>query len=205
MGCLAHLNFFLLSKCLEQFSVVFIVVKWWLLIWNFSITKYFRYIHKALVIMLLSGPQSIWIPKKDSLVITEMVIYILHRAQSRSVDGAGAVTPSVAWLKDLFGGLCCRSRTAHTVGALLCLPSWCHGFYYNYYLRDQEMLTMACRKNKSFFFEFMMKTSRIDCTLHLEQQTLFSLKKMSCFSVTFHREGKTFFLLLSWELWVANK
>lgn len=160
------------------------------------------------MIMLLSGPQYIWIPKKDSLVITEMVIYILHWAQSRSVDGAGAVTPSVAWLKDLFGGLCCRSRTAHTVGALLCLPSLCHGFYYNFYLRDQEMLTMACRKNKRFFLSLWWKLPcypRIECTLHLEQQTLFSLKKMSCFSVTFHREGKTFFLLLSWELWVANK
>lgn len=160
------------------------------------------------MIVLLGGPQYIWIPKKDSLVITEMVIYILHWAQSRSVDGAGAVTPSVAWLKDLFGGLCCRSWTAHTVGALLCLPGVCHGFYYSFYLRDQEMLTMACRKNKRFFLSLSWKLPcypPIECTLHLEQQTLFSLKKMSCFSVTVHREGKTFFLLLSWELWVANK
>lgn len=63
-------------------------------------------------------------------------------------------------------------------------------------------------KQKIFFWvyhENFRVTPPIECALHLEQQTLFSLKKMSCFSVTVHREGKTFFLLLSWELWVANK
>lgn len=106
--------------------------------------------------ILLSGLQYIWIPK-DSLVFTEMVIYILRSAHGWSIDGARAVTPSVAWLKDLFGGVCCRSWTTHTVGALLCLPDLCHRFDYNFYLRDQEMLLMAWKKRKRFYLSLWWK------------------------------------------------
>ena len=107
--------------------------------------------------ILLSELQYIWIPKKDSLVITEKVTYILRSAHGRSVDGTGAVTLCVAWLKDLFGGVCCRSRTAHTVGALLCLPDLCCRFDYNFYLRDQEMLLMAWTKSKRFYLSLWWK------------------------------------------------
>ena len=106
--------------------------------------------------ILLSELQYIWIPK-DSLVITEKVTYILRSAHGRSVDGTGAVTLCVAWLKDLFGGVCCRSRTAHTVGALLCLPDLCCRFDYNFYLRDQEMLLMAWTKSKRFYLSLWWK------------------------------------------------
>lgn len=106
--------------------------------------------------ILLSGLQYIWIPK-DSLVFTETVIYILRSAHGWSIDGARAVTPSVAWLKDLFGGVCCRSWTTHTVGALLCLPDLCHRFDYNFYLRDQEMLLMAWKKRKRFYLSLWWK------------------------------------------------
>ena len=107
--------------------------------------------------VLLSELQYIWIPKKDCLVITEKVTYILRSAHGRSVDGTGAVTPSVAWLRDLFGGVCCRSRTTHTVGALLCLPDLCCRFDYNFYLRDQEMLLMAWTKSKRFYLSLWWK------------------------------------------------
>lgn len=86
--------------------------------------------------ILWSGLQYVRMPKPGPLVITEAIIYIVHSAHGWSLDGSGAVTPSVAWLKDLFGGLCCRSCTAHTVGTLLCLPNLCHRFYYNLYIRD---------------------------------------------------------------------
>lgn len=106
--------------------------------------------------ILLSGLQYIWIPK-DSLVFTETVIYILRSAHGQSIDCARAVTPSVAWFKDLFGSVCCRSWTTHTVGALLCLPDLCHRFDYNFYLRDQEMLLMAWRKRKRFYLSLWWK------------------------------------------------
>ena len=153
--------------------------------------------------ILLSELQYIWIPK-DSLVITEKVTYILRSAHGRSVDGTGAVTLCVAWLKDLFGGVCCRSRTAHTVGALLCLPDLCCRFDYNFYLRDQEMLLMAWTKSKRFYLSLWWKLLtrkakgfiwvydenflRSLPTLHLKQPGfLFSEKKILCFSATvFH-------------------
>lgn len=145
---------------------------------------------EAWMAILLSGLQYIWIPKKDSLVITEAVIYILRSAHGRSVEGARAVTPSVAWLKDLFGGVCCRSWTAHTVGASLCLPDLCHRFDYNFYLRNQEMLLMAWKKSKRFYLILWWKLLVFPPHwMHYSPKTtrLYFLWKRSHFSVTvFH-------------------
>ena len=125
-----------------------------------------------------------------SLVITEVVIYILRSAHGRSVEGARAVTPSVAWLKDLFGGVCCRSWTAHTVGASLCLPDLCHRFDYNFYLRNQEMLLMAWKKSKRFYLILWWKLLVFPPHwMHYSPKTtrLYFLWKRSRFSVTvFH-------------------
>lgn len=159
--------------------------------------------------ILLSRLQYIWISKKSSLVITETVIYTLHSAHGWSVDGTGAVTPSVALLKDLFGGLCCRFCTAHTVGPCYVCQICTIDFIVPSTPEIKKCWSLHAGKHKIllsiWWKRLVLSPHLMDCSPRATD-FIFSENYMVFLNhYLVEWEGKTFYVLLSWEHWIANK